>query len=170
MRLRGFDIHRELEQMLRSEARFRGLQEPVLQAIMKHQSLGNNKQPNMKHQSPIVVVMGTGVGKTLCFQFPAQSKSSGTTVVISTLISLQEHMVERFQRADISCIHASSEIPGVAIPPARLSSPCPGGIVEKIERKRRRASWTRVRIGMRIIPMETTRGIYKPATEAMLPV
>ena len=51
--------------MLRSEARFRGLQEPVLQVIMKHQSLGNNEQTNMKHWSPIVVVMGTGIGKTL---------------------------------------------------------------------------------------------------------
>ena len=64
-RLRGVGIHRELEQMLGSEARFRGLQEPVLQAIMKHQSLGNNEQTNMKHRSPIVVVMGTGIGKTL---------------------------------------------------------------------------------------------------------
>ena len=35
-RLRGVDIHAELEKMLGSEARFRGLQEPVLQAIMKH--------------------------------------------------------------------------------------------------------------------------------------
>lgn len=50
--LRGVDIHPELEQMLGSVGQFRGLQEPVLQAIMKH-------------QSPIVAVMGTGVGKTL---------------------------------------------------------------------------------------------------------
>jgi hypothetical protein len=35
-RLRGVDIHAELEKMLGGEARFRGLQEPVLQAIMKH--------------------------------------------------------------------------------------------------------------------------------------
>ena len=35
-RLRGVDIHTELEKMLGSEARFRGLQEPVLQAIMKY--------------------------------------------------------------------------------------------------------------------------------------
>ena len=90
-RLRGVDIQRELEQMLGSEARFRGLQEPVLQAIMKH-------------QSPIVAVMGTGVGKTLCFQLPAKSTSSGTTVVISPLVSLQEHMVERCQQAGISCV------------------------------------------------------------------
>ncbi|KAK6591474.1 hypothetical protein H4I95_12188 [Botrytis cinerea] len=88
-RLRGVDIHAELEKMLGSAARFRGLQEPVLQAIMKH-------------QSPIVAVMGTGVGKTLLFQLPAKSMSSGTTVVISPLVSLQDHMVERCQQAGIS--------------------------------------------------------------------
>jgi len=103
-RLRGVDIHAELEKMLGSEARFRGLQEPVLQAIMKH-------------QSPIVAVMGTGVGKTLLFQLPAKSLSSGTTVVISPLVSLQDHMVERCQQAGISCVkwdprqcHSASQI------------------------------------------------------------
>jgi superfamily II DNA helicase RecQ len=90
-RLRGVDIYAELEKILGSEARFRGLQEPVLQAIMKH-------------QSPIIAVIGTGVGKTLLFQLPAKSMSSGTTVVISLLVSLQDHMVERYQQAGISCV------------------------------------------------------------------
>jgi superfamily II DNA or RNA helicase len=40
--------------MLGSEARFRGLQEPVLEAIMKH-------------KSPILAVMATGVRKTMLF-------------------------------------------------------------------------------------------------------
>ena len=53
-RLQRVDIYAELEKMLGSKARFRGLQEPVLQAIIKH-------------QSPIVAVIGTGVGKTLLF-------------------------------------------------------------------------------------------------------
>lgn len=53
--------------MLGSEARFRGLQEPVLQAIIKH-------------QSPILDMMATGFGKTLLFQLPAKSTHSGTTV------------------------------------------------------------------------------------------
>jgi hypothetical protein len=102
--LRGVDIHRELEQMLGSEARFRGLQEPVLQAIIKH-------------QSPIVTIMGTGVGKSLMFQLLARCTSSGTTIVISPLVSLQDHMVERCQQAGISCVkwdarncHSTSQI------------------------------------------------------------
>jgi superfamily II DNA helicase RecQ len=61
--------------MLGSKARFCGLQEPVLQAIMKH-------------QSPIIAVIGTGVRKTLLFQLLAKSISSRTTVVISPLVSL----------------------------------------------------------------------------------
>jgi superfamily II DNA helicase RecQ len=96
-RLRGVDIHAELEKMLGSEARFRGLQEHVLQAIMKH-------------QSPIVAVMGTGVGKTLS-QLPAKSMSSGTTIVISPLVSLQDHMVERCQQADFVCQVGSPTVP-----------------------------------------------------------
>jgi superfamily II DNA helicase RecQ len=74
-RLRGVDIHIELKKILGSEARFRELQEPVLQAIMKH-------------RSPIMAVMGTGIGKILLFQLPAKSMSSGTIIVISPLVSL----------------------------------------------------------------------------------
>ena len=77
--------------MLGSKAQFRGLQEPVLEAIMKH-------------KSPIVAIMGTGVRKSLMFQLPAKSIQSGTTVVISPLVSLQDHIVERYQQAGISCV------------------------------------------------------------------
>jgi superfamily II DNA helicase RecQ len=124
-RLRGVDIHAELEKMLGSEARFRGLQEPVLQAIMKH-------------QSPIVAVMGTGVGKTLLFQLPAKSMSSGTTVVISPLVSLQDHMVERCQQAGISCIkwdprkcHSPSQI--VIITPESAVSKTFGTFLDRLQ-------------------------------------
>jgi superfamily II DNA helicase RecQ len=58
----------------------------------------------MKHQSPILAVMATGVGKTLLFQIPARSTRSSTTVVITPLVSLQNHMVERCQQAGISCV------------------------------------------------------------------
>jgi hypothetical protein len=47
-RLQRVDICTELEQILGNEARFRRLQEPVLDAIIKHKSL-------------ILAVMGTGV-------------------------------------------------------------------------------------------------------------
>jgi RecQ family ATP-dependent DNA helicase len=124
-RLRGVDIHAELEKMLGSEARFRGLQEPVLQAIMKH-------------QSPIIAVMGTGVGKTLLFQLPAKSMSSGTTVVISPLVSLQDHMVERCQQAGISCVkwdprqcHSPSQI--VIVTPESAVSKTFGTFLDRLQ-------------------------------------
>jgi superfamily II DNA helicase RecQ len=43
-----------------------------------------------------MAVMGTGVRKTLLFQLLAKSMSSGTIIVISPLVSLQDHIVERY--------------------------------------------------------------------------
>jgi superfamily II DNA helicase RecQ len=51
--------------MFGAGTQFRGLQKPALEVIMKH-------------ESPILVVMGTGVGKSMLFQIPAKSVSSGT--------------------------------------------------------------------------------------------
>ena len=53
-RLQTVDIREEMKQMLGDDAEFRGLQEPALEAIMKN-------------KSPILVVMGTGAGKSLLF-------------------------------------------------------------------------------------------------------
>src|SRR6266536_867970 len=124
-RLRGVDIHAELEKMLGSEARFRGLQEPVLEAIMKH-------------QSPILGVMATGVRKTLLFQLPAKSMQSGTTIVISPLVSLQEHMVERCQQLGISCVkwdprqcHSPSQI--VIVTPESAVSKTFGTFLDRLQ-------------------------------------
>ena len=53
-RLQTVDIQEEMKQMLGDDAEFRGLQELALEAIM------NNK-------SPILVVIGIEVGKSLLF-------------------------------------------------------------------------------------------------------
>jgi RecQ family ATP-dependent DNA helicase len=90
-RLQTVDIREELKQMLGDEAEFRGLQKPALEAIMKN-------------KSPILVVMGTGAGKSLLFQLPARSQKSGTTVVIVPLKSLERSLHERCHKAGISCI------------------------------------------------------------------
>jgi len=97
-RLRGVDIHKELEQMLGDGAQFRGLQEPALQAIMKN-------------KSPILVIMGTGAGKSLLFMLPARSMSTGTTVVVVPLVSLQGNLIQRCKAASISCIKWDSRQP-----------------------------------------------------------
>lgn len=76
--------------MLGSAARFRGLQEPVLEA--------------MKHKSPISGV----AGNPALFQLPAKSMSSGTTIVITLLVSLQDHIVEQYQQLGILYIKLDS--------------------------------------------------------------
>ena len=90
-RLRKVDIHEELRQIVGEQAQFRGLQESALKAIMRN-------------ESPILVIMGTGAGKSLLFQLPAHSQKSGTTVVIMPLKSLEKSLHERCQRDGISCI------------------------------------------------------------------
>jgi superfamily II DNA helicase RecQ len=90
-RLQTIDIQEEIKQMLGDNVEFRGLQELALEAIM------NNK-------SPILVVIGIGVGKSLLFQLLAHSQKSGTTVVIVPLKSLERSLHKRCHKAGISCI------------------------------------------------------------------
>jgi superfamily II DNA helicase RecQ len=59
-RLREVDIYEELKQMLGEQAKFRGLQELVLKAIIRNESL-------------IIVIIGTGASKSLLFQLLAYS-------------------------------------------------------------------------------------------------
>ena len=85
------DIKKELRHMLGEQAKFWGLQEPVLKAIIRNESL-------------ILVVIGTGAGKSLLFQLPAHSQKSGTTVVIMLLKLLKKSLHKRCQKAGISYI------------------------------------------------------------------
>ncbi|KAH9206593.1 hypothetical protein DL95DRAFT_315355, partial [Leptodontidium sp. 2 PMI_412] len=82
-RLQGVNIHTELKKILRNKARFRELQEPILKAIIKH-------------QSPILGVIATGVKKTLLFQLLTKNIHSSTTIIISLLVLLQEHIMKRY--------------------------------------------------------------------------
>jgi superfamily II DNA helicase RecQ len=94
--LRTVDIQQALKDMYSAGARFRGLQKPALEAIIRN-------------KSPVLVMIGTSVGKTLLFQIPAISVGSGTTVVITLLVSLQDHMVQRCRTVGISCVKWESQ-------------------------------------------------------------
>ncbi|RMI97528.1 hypothetical protein CDV36_016208 [Fusarium kuroshium] len=59
--LRRIDVDRELRRLYGEDVRFRGKQREAVDAIMMN-------------RSPIVVVMGTGAGKSLCFMLPAGSQ------------------------------------------------------------------------------------------------
>lgn len=77
--------------MLGDEAKFRRLQKLALEAIIEN-------------KSPILVIIGTGAGKSLLFQLLAYSQKLGTTVVIVLLKSLEYSIYKQCQKAGISCI------------------------------------------------------------------
>jgi superfamily II DNA helicase RecQ len=72
-------------------AKFRGLQEKTIHAIMTG-------------QSPIVSIIAIGEGKSLSFMLLAYCVNGGTTVVIIPLCSLQEDLERRCREACIECI------------------------------------------------------------------
>jgi len=90
-RLQTVDMQDELRQMYGDKAEFRRLQKSALEAIMSN-------------KSPILVIMGTGAGKSLLFQLPARSQKSGSIVVIVLLKSLERSLHQRCQEAGILCI------------------------------------------------------------------
>jgi superfamily II DNA helicase RecQ len=55
----------------------------------------------MINKSLIVVVMGTGGGKSLSFILPAASYPGGVTVVVVPLVSLQGDLIERYRKIKI---------------------------------------------------------------------
>ncbi|KAH7247622.1 P-loop containing nucleoside triphosphate hydrolase protein [Fusarium redolens] len=99
---RRINIDRELIYLYGEQARFRGIQREAIQAIMMN-------------KSPIVVVMGTGGGKSLSFMLPAASCPGGVTVVVVPLVSLQGDLIERCRKMKIPCAEwRSDQSPGPA--------------------------------------------------------
>ncbi|KAF4435294.1 hypothetical protein F53441_13545, partial [Fusarium austroafricanum] len=88
--LRRINLDQELCRLYGEHVRFRGKQREAVEAIMMN-------------KSPVVVVMGTGSGKSLCFMLPAASCLGGLTIVIVPLVSLQGDMMDRCQKLKISC-------------------------------------------------------------------
>jgi superfamily II DNA helicase RecQ len=95
-RLRTVDIDAELRDIVGERATFRGKQREALTAIMSN-------------RSPVLVVMGTGAGKSLLFQLPARSQKTGTTVVVVPLKTLERSLHARCRPAGISSIMWDSE-------------------------------------------------------------
>jgi superfamily II DNA helicase RecQ len=85
--MRLVDVNSELKRLLGEQATFRSVQSPAIQAIMQH-------------KSPVVVIMGTGAGKSVLFMLPA-SVSSGLTIVVVPLVALRMDMKERCERLGI---------------------------------------------------------------------
>lgn len=87
-RLHRTDIRGQLKQMMGEEAEFRGLQEQVIQLVMRG-------------QWPIVQITPTGGGKSLTFMLLAYCTADGVTIVITPLVALENDMEQRCIRMGI---------------------------------------------------------------------
>ncbi|KAH5737485.1 hypothetical protein HBI18_067960 [Parastagonospora nodorum] len=85
--MRLVDADSVLKRLLGEEAQFRSVQKAAIQAILQH-------------KSPVVVVMGTGAGKSILFMLPA-SVSTGLTIVVVPLVALRFDMKERCDKLRI---------------------------------------------------------------------
>ena len=90
------NIYKPLEEIVGVRAQFRGIQEPVIKAIIRE-------------KSPIVSIIETGAGKYLLFILPAiysaQDTGSGTpgiTIVVIPIISLRQDIQRRCQAVGLS--------------------------------------------------------------------
>jgi superfamily II DNA helicase RecQ len=86
--LRKINIQDYLEKLLGRKARFRGLQQAAIQAIINR-------------ENPVICVMGTGAGKSLLFQLPVMCQPTTTSIVVVPNISLREDMIRRSREAGI---------------------------------------------------------------------
>ena len=93
------DLEKELHQLMgRQDIQFQGVQAPALHAIKKG-------------ESPVVVVMPTGGGKSLLFMLPTYISQGGTTIVVVPLISLRVDLQHRCAQLGISCVAWESRRP-----------------------------------------------------------
>ncbi len=91
------DARAQLRKMLGPEARFQGVQEAALGAIMQQESL-------------VVVVIGTGGGKSMLFILLAvyRTVAGGLTVVVVLLVLLQGNIKDQCNKLGIEYIEQSS--------------------------------------------------------------
>jgi len=89
-RMRGLNIHDEFRRMMNPQAEFRRIQSTAIQAIVRG-------------ESPVVMVMGTGGGKSMGFMLPAWCSKDGVSVVVVPLIALRQDMMIRCRGMGIPC-------------------------------------------------------------------
>lgn len=115
--------------MMRKEVEFRSVQGEALQAIQEG-------------QSPIVVVMPTGAGKSVLFMLPAFVQVGGVTIVVVPLKALRADMVARCGALSIRCAvwEHDSAVDGasiVLVTPEKAVSPAFGTFVSRIRQTQR---------------------------------
>ncbi len=91
------DARKELLEVF-GHTEFRGLQKPVIEDLLQNKN--------------ILLLMPTGMGKSLCYQLPARlfSKSNGLTLVVSPLIALMKDQVEALLKKGFRACFINSSI------------------------------------------------------------
>lgn len=87
-RLHRMDMQGQLQQMMGPAVAFRGLQEPVIRAVVRG-------------EWPIVQITPTGGGKSLTFMLPAYCTPDGMTIVVTPLVALENDMNTRCAKMGI---------------------------------------------------------------------
>jgi len=96
-RMRAVDIQAQLEGLVGKGAEFRSVQRVAIEAVMQQ-------------KSPVVVIMGTGAGKSMAFMLPAAC-STGLTIVVVPLVSLRGDLKDQCVKAGIECVEWESRKP-----------------------------------------------------------
>jgi superfamily II DNA helicase RecQ len=145
-RMRNTDIQASLERLQGKGAKFQGCQQPVIEAIMQQ-------------KSPVVAIMGTGMGKSLMFMLPALT-STGVTVVVVPILALKSNLKDRCIKAGIDCVEWDSQRPHewatvvLVVPELAVSAP----FEAFINRQRAMGRLDRVVVDECHIVLESTKG------------
>lgn len=127
--LRHMDGPAQLQWMMRKPVVMRSAQAEAMQAVQQG-------------ESPVVVVMPTGSGKSILFMLPAFEQSGGVTIVVVPLKSLRADMMERCRAFNIDCAvwsarHAVDGASIVLVTPEKALSPEFGSFVGRLRQTQR---------------------------------
>ncbi|KFZ23099.1 hypothetical protein V502_02421, partial [Pseudogymnoascus sp. VKM F-4520 (FW-2644)] len=110
------NVQQEFEAYMGEGSQFRGEQKKAVTAIFQG-------------RSPMLVVMGTGSGKSLLFILPAFCIQGGTTIVVVPLQSLQTDMKDRCDKCGITSVIWQS---GKTIEPASIVFVTPESVLRTV--------------------------------------
>ena len=118
------DAVAELQWMMRKKVTMRSVQGEAMYAIQQG-------------ESPIVVVMPTGAGKSVLFMLPAFVQVGGVSIVVVPLKALRADMVVRCRKVNIRCAvwehgQAVDRASIVLVMPEKAVSPAFGTFISQV--------------------------------------
>jgi superfamily II DNA helicase RecQ len=111
------NLHRTLRQMKGDRAEFRGQQEAGLRVIMRG-------------EEQVVVVMGTGSGKSLLYMLPAVCSPDGLTILVVPIVALKDDQKRRCKEAGLE-VHSWNDQSNIGARSAQVVIVTPESAVTK---------------------------------------